>query len=187
MLKKTLMAGAAATLMISAPLIAMPAFAQPTPAASPTSPTPGDRTAPSDKMAPNPGATAPNPSATTPNPGVTTPNPGVTMDRSTTPKQNPAMTATGDMAASAIIGADVKNARDETIGQVQDIFVSKDGALKGVIVGVGGFLGVGKHNVMLSWDKVQLREDTDHDGLVVVTDATTDSLKSMPEYTQSSL
>ncbi len=103
------------------------------------------------------------------------------------PKRNPAISANGNMSASAIIGADVRNGRDETIGKVQDIFVGKDGAIKGVIVGVGGFLGVGEHNVMLSWDKVQLREDTDHDGLIITTDATKDSLKSMPEYKQSSL
>jgi hypothetical protein len=35
---------------------------------------------------------------------------------------------------------------------------------------------------MLSWDKVQLREDDDHDGVVINTDATKDSLKAMPEY-----
>jgi sporulation protein YlmC with PRC-barrel domain len=102
--------------------------------------------------------------------------------RDTTPRRNPAINANGQMSASAIIGADVRNHNNETIGKVQDVFVSKDGAIKGVVVGVGGFLGVGEHNVMLSWDKVQLREDDDHDGVVINTDATKDSLKAMPEY-----
>ncbi len=99
-------------------------------------------------------------------------------------KQNPAINAAGNMSANAIIGADVRNNANETIGKVQDIFVSKDGAIKGVVVGVGGFLGIGEHNVMLSWDRVQLRQNQDRDGVVITTDATKDSLKAMPEYTK---
>jgi sporulation protein YlmC with PRC-barrel domain len=102
-------------------------------------------------------------------------------------KHNPAMRADGTMSSNAIVGADVKNASNETIGTVQDLYIDSKGAVKGVVVGVGGFLGIGERNVMLSWDNVKLREGADHDGLIITTDATKDSLKAMPEYKQSML
>jgi sporulation protein YlmC with PRC-barrel domain len=187
MLKRTLMAGAA--LLLSAPL-AMNAVAQQAPQNAPTDRTapsaaPADRTAPS--TAPMDRATPSNTAPDATKPSTATPRTTLPADRAQLPKKNPALTKTGFMSANAIIGADVRNKSDESIGTVQDVFVSKDGAIKGVVVGVGGFLGVGKHEVMLSWDKVQLREDSDHDGLVIMTDATKESLKAMPDVQQSQL
>jgi sporulation protein YlmC with PRC-barrel domain len=141
-------------------------------------------------MATNSGPAATTPPATT-TPGAMTPSNRADMNKpmpntadNGKTKHNPAMNAAGNMSANAIIGADVRNNANETIGKVQDIFVSRDGAIKGVIVGVGGFLGIGEHNVMLSWDQVQLRQNQDRDGVVITTDATKDSLKAMPEYSK---
>jgi hypothetical protein len=143
----------------------------------------------------NPPATMPNSTATHPTTvaptspttkaevNTTTRPAAPPADRTTTDtRRNTAIAPNGNMSANAIIGADVRNKANETIGKVTDLYVGKDGAVKGVVVGVGGFLGVGEHNVMLSWDKVQLREDRDHNGVVLNTDATKDSLKAMPEY-----
>lgn len=46
--------------------------------------------------------------------------------------------------ASQVIGQNVKNAGDETIGEVQDLLVDmKSGEIHAVVVSAGGFLGIG--------------------------------------------
>jgi sporulation protein YlmC with PRC-barrel domain len=106
-----------------------------------------------------------------------------TMKNDRTPMRatNKNFTKTGEMSADAIIGASVKNKANETIGEIKDIHVGKDGAIKGAVVGVGGFLGVGERDVLMPWNQLQIAREGDDD-LVVRTDATKDSLKAMPEY-----
>jgi sporulation protein YlmC with PRC-barrel domain len=104
-----------------------------------------------------------------------------TTDRTPMRATNKNFTKTGEMSADAIIGASVKNSANETIGEIKDIHVGKDGAIKGAVVGVGGFLGVGERDVLMPWSQLQIAREGDDD-LVVKTDATKDSLKAMPEY-----
>jgi glucose/arabinose dehydrogenase len=57
----------------------------------------------------------------------------------------PAMVSTGDfnvsgeMAGSAIIGAKVHDASGETIGKIDEIYVDDSGAIKVVVLKVGGW------------------------------------------------
>jgi len=102
-------------------------------------------------------------------------------DRGTMRSHAMGFTKTGEMSGDAIIGASVKNNANETIGEIKDIHVGKDGAIKGAVVGVGGFLGVGERDVLISWDQLNFTRDGDRD-LVVKTNATKDSLKALPEY-----
>ena len=63
----------------------------------------------------------------------------------TTDTAAPAMRADGNLASN-LIGEDVYNgsAEDaEKIGDVNDMVVSDTGQIESVIVGVGGFLGIG--------------------------------------------
>ena len=48
-----------------------------------------------------------------------------------------------DYLASNLIGETVVNARNETIGEVNDLVTDKDGKIVAVLVGAGGFLGIG--------------------------------------------
>ena len=102
-------------------------------------------------------------------------------DRGTMRSHTMGFTKTGEMSGDAIIGASVKNSANETIGEIKDIHVGKDGAIKGAVVGVGGFLGVGERDVLISWDQLNFSRDGDRD-LVVKTNVTKDSLKALPEY-----
>ena len=43
-----------------------------------------------------------------------------------------------------LIGRNIKNADGETIGAIKSIYINKDGRVDSVMVGVGGFLGVGE-------------------------------------------
>lgn len=80
--------------------------------------------------------------------------------------------------AKELLGADVKNAKNETIGQVDAVKLDQSGKVSSVIVSVGGFLGIGDRNVALSSSDVQLAEN----GNAITTDKTKDQLKNMPEY-----
>lgn len=55
---------------------------------------------------------------------------------------------------SKVIGADVYSMAGEKVGDVNDLILDGTGKITGVVVGVGGFLGVGEKNVALSWDAV---------------------------------
>ena len=67
----------------------------------------------------------------------------------------------GDMAASALIGAKVRNDNKETVGKIDDIYLDKDGNIKTVVISVGGFLGVGSKAVAVKWSDIKFgRDDT---------------------------
>src|SRR4030088_2832015 len=49
----------------------------------------------------------------------------------------------GDWRLSKMIGLNVYNDSNESIGSINDLLTDKTGAVKGVVIGVGGFLGLG--------------------------------------------
>jgi sporulation protein YlmC with PRC-barrel domain len=79
--------------------------------------------------------------------------------------------------ANALVGRDVRNVTNETIGEVNNIVVDPDGKVQQVIVSVGGFLGVGSKHVALAWNQVRM----DATGGAIMVDMTKEQLKSAPE------
>jgi hypothetical protein len=62
---------------------------------------------------------------------------------------------------SRLIGLDVYGADNEKIGDVNDILVDRQGTADAVVVGVGGFLGIGEKNVALPYSAFEWQmEDT---------------------------
>jgi hypothetical protein len=81
--------------------------------------------------------------------------------------------------AQSLLGVDVSNGQD-TIGEVSDLVVTDDGRVEAIVVGVGGFLGIGEKPVALAWDSVKL---TEQDGSrVILVSATREQLEGMPTY-----
>lgn len=60
--------------------------------------------------------------------------------------------------ASTLIGATVSGQNDENTASIKDLILKTDGSIDGVVIGVGGFLGIGEHPVAVKWDKIQLKE-----------------------------
>ena len=89
---------------------------------------------------------------------------------------------TTHLLASNLIGTTVYNAADESLGDINDILFNEDtGAIDAVIVGVGGFLGLGQKNVAVSFDA--LTETTDADGnMRLVLDASIEELEAAPGF-----
>ena len=61
----------------------------------------------------------------------------------------------GDWRASKMVGLSVYNDKNESIGSINDMLTDKDGKIKAVVIGVGGFLGVGEHLVAIPFEKVK--------------------------------
>ena len=83
--------------------------------------------------------------------------------------------------ADDYIGTDVTNrSDDEEIGTVSDLVIDGNGKVTAVIVGVGGFLGMGDKDVAIGWDRIERRQDGDDFTLEV--DMSEDDLRNAPEY-----
>lgn len=64
--------------------------------------------------------------------------------------------AQGDMwRASKLIGLNVYNDQNEKLGDISEILLDKSGKVDGVVIGVGGFLGMGKHDILVQMDKLK--------------------------------
>jgi sporulation protein YlmC with PRC-barrel domain len=57
--------------------------------------------------------------------------------------------------ASKLAGVDVYNEANEKIGDINDVIIDKSGKVAHVILGVGGFLGMGEHYVAVGYDKLK--------------------------------
>ncbi|MEX0852197.1 MAG: PRC-barrel domain-containing protein, partial [Bauldia sp.] len=75
----------------------------------------------------------------------------------------------------------VYNAADEGLGNVNDIVLDKDSRLEAMVIGVGGFLGIGEKNVAVSMAAIDRM--TDAEGNVkLVLDATAEELDAAPAF-----
>jgi sporulation protein YlmC with PRC-barrel domain len=64
----------------------------------------------------------------------------------------------GDWRASKLVGLKVYNDNNENVGSINDMLVDKTGGIKAIVIGVGGFLGMGEHLVAVPVDKVKFSE-----------------------------
>ena len=65
----------------------------------------------------------------------------------------------GDWRASKVVGLNVYNDKNESLGSINDLLTDKTGNIKGVVIGVGGFLGVGEHLVAIAFDKIKFVDE----------------------------
>lgn len=57
--------------------------------------------------------------------------------------------------ASKLVGLAVYNDANEKLGDISEILLDKSGKINAVIIGVGGFLGVGQHDIAVTFDKLK--------------------------------
>jgi sporulation protein YlmC with PRC-barrel domain len=86
------------------------------------------------------------------------------------------------LRASKLLGASVYNAQNEHIGDVSDLYLSKQNQIANVIVQVGGFLGIGGKLVSVPMDKLQL----DQPNKVIMPEGTKDALMAAPSVEYAS-
>ena len=121
-----------------------------------------------------------------PEPGGTmTPSDGTARNAPAPAPVEPAKPASLDQGqlASLIIGEQVYNGTGDSaqdIGSVNDIVLSKDGRMESLVIGVGGFLGLGQKNVAFDVGKTQTVERSGDRWLVV--DASKEQLQALPDF-----
>ena len=88
----------------------------------------------------------------------------------------------GEWRASKLMGLKVKNAANETIGDINEILIDKSGKVAAVVIGVGGFLGMGERHAAVAFSALQVTRDKDSNPVITV-NITKEQLKSAPEWT----
>jgi len=96
-------------------------------------------------------------------------------------QQEQALAAPSGLLASNLIGSTVYSQDNQSIGDINDIILSQEGQPSQVIVGVGGFLGIGEKDVVLDMSKLQVAT-TDDGKVKIVTQTTQDDLRNMPAF-----
>jgi hypothetical protein len=72
----------------------------------------------------------------------------------------------------------------DDIGEVNDLVVSRDGSVKAVVVGVGGFLGLGEKNVAVKMGELRFlkKAGDDANDYFIVVNSNKERLTKAPEY-----
>jgi sporulation protein YlmC with PRC-barrel domain len=70
---------------------------------------------------------------------------------------------------------------DSKIGEIMDVLVERDGKVAALVVGVGGFLGMGEKDVAVPFNAVQFKTK-DNNKWYAVMNTTKDALKNAPGY-----
>jgi sporulation protein YlmC with PRC-barrel domain len=84
------------------------------------------------------------------------------------------------MSANDFIGKTVYTKNGDNIGDVNDLIVTDNGSVQAVILGVGGFLGMGEKNVAVSMKSIEMAQDGNAVRLVV--DGTKEQFNAAPTY-----
>src|SRR3954469_1581785 len=63
--------------------------------------------------------------------------------------------------ASKLVGVNIYGADHQKIGDVNDVLVDHTGKADAVVIGVGGFLGIGEKDVAVPFSAIQWRENRD--------------------------
>jgi putative membrane protein len=114
-----------------------------------------------------------------------------------------------DWTAEALIGRTVENARGDNLGEVNNVIINEKGDVVAVVIGVGGFLGIGEKNVGVPFDALDFRTvdpaekradetreekgeqktdstaarfDSEHENIHIVLNTTKDDLEAAPAF-----
>lgn len=83
---------------------------------------------------------------------------------------------TGWSAKDDFIGKSVFNENDEKIGDINDIVIASDGRGMYLLIGAGGFLGMGEKHVAVPFDRVKRM-----DNRILLSGYSKEQLKALPE------
>ena len=82
------------------------------------------------------------------------------------PPEPPAVQSTAPKAhagemwrSSKLIGLSIYNDQNEKLGDISEILLDKSGKADFVVIGVGGFLGIGQHDIMVEMSKLKFVDE----------------------------
>jgi putative membrane protein len=117
--------------------------------------------------------------------------------------------APNDWTAEALIGRSVENSNGDDLGEINNVIINEKGDVVAVVIGVGGFLGIGEKNVGVPFDALDFRTvdpaehrtdktaeekadqkkesaearfDSEHEDVHILLNTTKDDLEAAPEF-----
>jgi sporulation protein YlmC with PRC-barrel domain len=89
--------------------------------------------------------------------------------------------ASKSVLATKFIGSAVYTAKDENIGDINDLIFDEKGSIQAVVVGVGGFLGMGEKDVAMPLSKITVARD-ENKAIKLQVQATREELEAAPAF-----
>lgn len=83
--------------------------------------------------------------------------------------------------ATSFIGSSVYTAANENVGDINDLVFDDKGAVKAVIIGVGGFLGMGEKDVAVPLEKITVTRD-ESNAVKLTIQASKEELENAPAF-----
>ena len=87
-----------------------------------------------------------------------------------------------DLLSSNVLGLDVYDSANHDIGKIKDIAFDSAKSLKGYVLSVGGFLGMGSHFVVVDTGSVKIVYNTTDKKWHANMDATKAQVTAAPEF-----
>ena len=114
-----------------------------------------------------------------------------------------------DWTAEALIGRTVENGNGDDLGEINNVVINENGNVVAIVIGVGGFLGIGEKDVGVPFDVLEFRTDaqmdrtdsastadraekraddrsarfdTEHDNMRIVLTTSKEDLEGAPDY-----
>ena len=86
-----------------------------------------------------------------------------------------------DLLASNLIGQPVVNVKNEAIGNINDLVTDDNGKVVAVLVGAGGFLGLGEKDLAVPFEDLKIARDANND-LAIILSVDQETIASAPDY-----
>ena len=87
-----------------------------------------------------------------------------------------------EVEANSTIAADGEKEWDD-IGEINDVLLDSEGNVKAVILGIGGFLGMGERDVSVNMDEIRIvTEEGDSDDRFLVVNTSKEMLEKAPAF-----
>lgn len=90
-----------------------------------------------------------------------------------------------DVPGSRLMGVNVYSKQDESIGEIEDLLIENGKTIRAVILGVGGFLGVGERYVAVDPSSITFMRSGNTGAVRAVLDTTKDQLSKAPTFDYS--
>lgn len=87
-----------------------------------------------------------------------------------------------DLTTEDLTGARLYGTKDEDIGEINSLIVDDSGQITRAILDIGGFLGLGEHQISVTLDELSILREADGTDFRVFIDATKEQLEAQPEY-----
>lgn len=86
-----------------------------------------------------------------------------------------------DLTASDLEGARVYGVKDENVGEINKLVLDANGKIKHAVLDIGGFLGIGEHQIAVTMEELNIVRNKDGDVKIFI-NSTQEALKEQPVY-----